>query len=115
MTLGQYLTALVTYVETQFSAINKRLDEMQTFGMTDAEALAFGELKVQVATLQQTVQGVQASLQALVASSAEQSEKVSSVLLRLSAAESKLATMTLDWNALPAIGQGSLTLPEITK
>lgn len=79
MNLVQFLAALAA----QIAALTERIDAMTTMGMTDAEALAFGELKAQVATMNEKVNGIHAALETVVGTQVTHAETLTAINGRL--------------------------------
>ena len=77
------LVAFLTALAAQIAALTERIDSMTTMGMTDAEAMAFADLKAQVAGMAEQIGGLQTALQTVIQTQAAHAESLTSINGRL--------------------------------
>jgi len=87
------LVAFLTALAAQIAALTERIDAMTTMGMTDAEALAFGELKAQVAAMAEQLGGLQTALQTVIQTQAAHAESLTSINGRLGSMAEDMAAI----------------------
>lgn len=109
MNLVQFLAALAA----QIAALTERIDAMTTMGMTDAEAMAFADLKAQVATLAEQVTGLHSAIQSLGQAVATNAEAVTGANARIDALAATIDTASGDAaERLEALAADVATLKE---
>ena len=109
MNLVQFLAALAA----QIAALTERIDAMTSLGMTDAEALAFGELKAQVAGMSEQIGGLQSGIQSLGQAVATNAEAVTGANARIDALAATIDTASGDAaERLEALAADVATLKE---
>ncbi|MCR4300776.1 MAG: hypothetical protein NUV51_04125 [Sulfuricaulis sp.] len=116
MTLAEYLAAWTAHFTTQIAALAQRMDDMSTtiLGMTDIEAQAFADLKAQVATAVERIDGAVAALATLTGVVTGHAEQMAALQTSLDAQAARVTAV----EAAASIGnlplpQG-ITVPEIT-
>jgi uncharacterized protein YceH (UPF0502 family) len=109
MNLVQFLAALAA----QIAALTERIDAMTTMGMTDAEAMAFADLKAQVAGMSEQIGGLQSAIQSLGQAVATNAEAVTGANARIDALAATIDTASGDAaERLEALAADVATLKE---